>query len=225
MKILAIDTTTEACSVALLGPDGLIERFQVAPREHTSLVLPWVSEVLEEGGVSLPELDAIAVTRGPGSFTGVRIGISVAQGLAAGAGLGLVGVSTLHAMALSVHQQAGVDRVLAALDARMDEIYCAGFDFSGSDPLLVEEQVCAPADWQVGGDGWLGAGPGFERYPQLITTLGDSLSGVFEHAVLPRAAMVAQLARQYLADGHEVLPPERLQPTYLRNRVASKPRS
>ena len=102
LKILAVDTATEACSAALLVGDKVFSRWEEAPRDHTRKILPMVQAVLEDAGISLSDLDAIAFGRGPGSFTGVRIGIGVAQGLAFGAGVPLIGISTLAAMAQEI---------------------------------------------------------------------------------------------------------------------------
>jgi len=222
MLILAIETATDACSVALADGATVLERFAVAPREHTQRVLPWVDELLAEGGRRLADVDAIAVTRGPGSFTGVRIGISVAQGLAAGAGVGLVGVSTLEVMAHQVRDATGARRVVVALDARMEEIYVGAWTFDGAPTPAVSERVAAPDELELPGTGWVAAGPGFERYARLSDRLGDRLDRVLDEPVHPRAGSVARLARAALAEG--VAPaPEALEPAYLRDRVARKP--
>lgn len=118
-RILAIDTATEACSVALLNHQQQLACFELCAREHTQRILPLVQQLLQEGGVALNELDALAFGRGPGSFTGVRIGIGIAQGLALGAGIPLIGISTLKTMAQSAWRRQGATRVLAAIDARM----------------------------------------------------------------------------------------------------------
>lgn len=119
MRILAIDTATEACSAALWNDGTLSAHFEICPREHTQRILPLVQEVLAESGTTLTELDALAFGRGPGSFTGVRIGIGIAQGLALGSELPMIGVSTLATMAQGAWRKTGATRVLAAIDARM----------------------------------------------------------------------------------------------------------
>ena len=127
MRILAIDTATEACSAALWNDGTLSAHFEICPREHTQRILPLVQDVLNESGTLLTELDALAFGRGPGSFTGVRIGIGIAQGLALGAGLPMIGVSTLATMAQGAWRKNGATRVLAAIDARMGEVYWAEY--------------------------------------------------------------------------------------------------
>src|SRR5690606_15725797 len=127
MRILAIDTATEACSVALLHNDTTHAHFELCPREHTQRILPLVQQILNENDVALRDLDALAFGRGPGSFTGVRIGIGIAQGLALGAELPMIGVSTLATMAQGAYRKTGATRVLAAIDARMGEVYWAQY--------------------------------------------------------------------------------------------------
>ncbi|MFA0231771.1 tRNA (adenosine(37)-N6)-threonylcarbamoyltransferase complex dimerization subunit type 1 TsaB, partial [Vibrio sp. 10N.261.45.A7] len=126
-KILAVDTATENCSVALVIGDQVFARSEEAPRDHTKKILPMVDEVLKEANVALTDLDAIAFGQGPGSFTGVRIGIGIAQGLAFGADLPMIGVSTLAAMAQGSYRKFGETHVATAIDARMSEVYWARY--------------------------------------------------------------------------------------------------
>lgn len=123
MRILAIDTATEACSVALWNDGTVNAHFELCPREHTQRILPMVQDILTTSGTSLTDINALAYGRGPGSFTGVRIGIGIAQGLALGAELPMIGVSTLMTMAQGAWRKNGATRVLAAIDARMGEVY------------------------------------------------------------------------------------------------------
>jgi len=122
MKILAIETASESCSVALSLDGVLRERSSLAPRGHAERLLPWVQELLAEAGIALQDLDAVAFSRGPGSFTSLRIGIGVAQGLAWGAGLPVVPVSSLRSAAQAAVAH-GVQAAMVALDARMDEVF------------------------------------------------------------------------------------------------------
>ncbi|STF66969.1 protease YeaZ [Escherichia coli] len=127
MRILAIDTATEACSVALWNDGTVSAHFELCPREHTQRILPMVQDILTTSGTSLTDINALAYGRGPGSFTGVRIGIGIAQGLALGAELPMIGVSTLMTMAQGAWRKNGATRVLAAIDARMGEVYWAEY--------------------------------------------------------------------------------------------------
>src|SRR5688572_14346005 len=150
MRLLAIDTATERCSVALRVEARTIERSIELPRGHADLVLPMVDEVLKEGGLKLRDLDGIAYGRGPGAFTGVRIAVGVVQGLAFGANLPTVGISNLAAVAQQVARES--DRVLACMDARMQELYWAMFRVDGGSglvELLGDESLSAPATLAV----------------------------------------------------------------------------
>src|SRR6476659_5161 len=142
MKLLAFETATEACSVALWIDGDIHERFELAPRRHAELALPWAQALLSECGVARSQLDAIAVGRGPGAFTGVRLAVALAQGIALALDRPVVPVSTLAALAM----QAQGERILAAIDARMGEIYVAAFRRDGHSVIPAsDEVVIAPA--------------------------------------------------------------------------------
>ena len=176
-KILAVDTATENCSVALMIGDDVISRCEYAPREHTTKILPMIDAVLADAGIKLKQLDALAYGRGPGSFTGVRIGIGIAQGLAFGANLPMIGVSTLAAMAQGSFRLHQAEHVLTAIDARMGELYWAQYQrkTDGDWLLLGNEQVIAPdvllANVQADQNTWLTAGTGWEDYPVPLSQL------------------------------------------------------
>lgn len=218
MKLLAFETATEACSVALWVDGEVLERFEIAPRRHTELVLPWAEALLQEAGIARQQLDAIAVGRGPGAFTGVRLAVAIAQGVALALDRPVVPVSTLAALALPAKASGPV---LAAIDARMGEVYWGAFAPHGDDlqPLMAEcvvkpEAVAIPA-----GGTWWGMGTGFAAVEgALVRHLGGQLRGSDANA-LPHAASVARLAALAYARGGAV-PPERLEPAYLRNDVA-----
>lgn len=216
MKLLAFETSTEACSVALWLDGEVRERHERAPRRHAELALPWAEALLAEAGVAKSALDAIAVGRGPGAFTGVRLGIALAQGIALALERPVVPVSTLLALAAPV---AG-DRVIAAIDARMGEVYLGAF--LRDDGLLVglqPEAVGDPAAITLPeGGGWHGAGTGFAAGDgALRTRLGERLVAA-DASALPRAADVARLGVSLFE--REAVPPERLEPAYLRDNVA-----
>ncbi|MTH47166.1 tRNA (adenosine(37)-N6)-threonylcarbamoyltransferase complex dimerization subunit type 1 TsaB [Intestinirhabdus alba] len=225
MRILAIDTATEACSVALWNDGKTHAHFELCPREHTQRILPMVQAILADGGVALSDVDALAYGRGPGSFTGVRIGIGIAQGLALGAGLPTIGVSTLATMAEGAWRKSGATRVLAAIDARMGEVYWAEYqrDESGdwhgeeSEAVLKPEQVAARLR-QLAGE-WFTVGTGWSAWPELGKESGLMLrdGGV----QLPAAEDMLPIARLLLAAGKTVAV-EHAEPVYLRNEVAWK---
>ncbi|MDX3774425.1 tRNA (adenosine(37)-N6)-threonylcarbamoyltransferase complex dimerization subunit type 1 TsaB [Chromatiaceae bacterium AAb-1] len=147
MKLLALDTSTEACSVALHYQGQLLTHDEVCPQQHSKRILPMIDQLLAEAQISLSQLDGIVFGRGPGSFTGVRIGTGVTQGLAFGADLPVYGVSTLAAMAQAAKRLHGASSVIAAIDARMAEVYIGAFsaDADGIMQPLNKEQAVKPA--------------------------------------------------------------------------------
>ena len=228
MRILALDTATESCSVALLIGRRLIAREQRLDHGHAEHILPMADELLREADVSLGALSAIAFGRGPGSFTGVRLAASVAQGLAFGAGLPVVPISDLRALAQRVMElDAAVTRVLVCNDARMHEVYWGCFErpaAGGFAAAVQDEQVgkpaavTLPASWSGTKRAVHAAGSGFAAYPELRSALAAHLDRVHE-ALLPRAAEIARLAGPEVASGR-VLPAEQALPVYLRDDVA-----
>ncbi|QNN45825.1 tRNA (adenosine(37)-N6)-threonylcarbamoyltransferase complex dimerization subunit type 1 TsaB [Thermomonas brevis] len=216
-RLLAFETSTEACSVAVYVDGQVHERFGIAPRRHTELALPWADEVLAEAGVVRSQLDAIAVGRGPGAFTGVRLAIAIAQGIALALDRPVLPVSTLAALAM----RAGGERRIAAIDARMGEVYLGAFARDGDGLVALSDEVVVKPDAAVvpDGDGWHGAGTGFAAAEgALQARLAGRLAAVDAEA-LPHAADVARLAAPAFARG-EVLAAERVEPAYLRNDVA-----
>ncbi|MFC3853632.1 tRNA (adenosine(37)-N6)-threonylcarbamoyltransferase complex dimerization subunit type 1 TsaB [Salinispirillum marinum] len=219
-RILAIDTTTEACSVALsLDGHEVAECFEIATRTHTQRLLPMVDEVLKAADVALASLDGIACTRGPGSFTGIRVGVSAAQGLAFAAGLPVLPLSTLAVLAWQgAELQPEKERWQVVMDARMGEVYCAAFSAPDKGFRLLEgEALLPPADLTVWTDlasGRIGSG---WALPELAVT-SDVIT---EEAGLPTAAAAARLADFLLTrDGTSLWQPaEALQPLYLRDQV------
>lgn len=217
MKLLAFETATEACSVALWIDGAIIERFELAPRRHAELSLPWAQQLLEEAGITRSQLDVVAVGRGPGAFTGVRLAIALAQGIAMALDKPVVAVSTLAALAM---QSAG-ERTLAAIDARMGEIYIGAFERKGDAQVATSsETVVRPDAAAIPESGsWVGVGTGFAAVEgALASRLGDRLSSI-DAAALPHAADVARLAAAAFLRG-EAVAPDRVEPAYLRNDVA-----
>lgn len=218
MKLLAFETATEACSVAVWVDGEVRERFEVAPRRHAELALPWAEALLAEAGVARSQLDAIAVGRGPGAFTGVRLAIALAQGIALALDRPVLPVSTLATLAL----QAPHGKVLAAIDARMGEVYAATFLREGDGVVATgSERVLSPSDVGLPDDSgdWQGVGTGFDAVDAALRVrLGTRFAGI-DATALPRAADTARLAVAAFARG-EAVAPERLEPAYLRDNVA-----
>ncbi|KEA65515.1 TsaB protein, required for threonylcarbamoyladenosine (t(6)A) formation in tRNA [Marinobacterium lacunae] len=216
-RILALDTSTDACSVALNIDGEIFHEFVIEPRRHTHLLLPMVERLIGQAGVALNSLDAIAFGRGPGSFAGIRIATGAAQGLALGAGIPLLPISTLEAMAVSAKALgSGHSRVLTALDARMDEVYWGAFDITEALPrALMEESVRSPADAEApeAGD-WLAVGSGWRYAEQMPQVLRDQVV-VMNVDICPDARDMLTLAEHQLAQGG-ALAPEQALPVYLR---------
>jgi tRNA threonylcarbamoyladenosine biosynthesis protein TsaB len=220
VRVLALDAATEACSVALLDGNGIIARFEEHRRADATGLLGMVDEVLAEAGISLTGLDGIAAGVGPGAFTGVRITVSVAQGLAFGAGLRVAPVSTLEALALQVMR--GEPRhALACLDARMGEVYWGCFTADAARGLLATSgaRVGPASTVSLPGAGrHHGIGRGFAAYPALAMIAGVELDPL-DRLALPNAREIARLGRLRLLAG-EGLDPADLAPMYLRDKVA-----
>ncbi len=221
MKLLAIDTTEDACSAALSIDGTTVERFELAPRRHSELILPMMDGLLADAGIPLGALDALAYARGPGSFTGLRIAASIVQGVAFGADLPVVPVSSLQALAQGCAVAHGVEAVLAALDARMGEVYWGAFRRGDGGILRPagDETVCAPADVPLPeGGGWSAAGSGWQTYADVLGARCDLNGEPFAGAQV-HAAAVAQLAVVLYAEGQSVGAEQAL-PVYLRDQVA-----
>ena len=227
VRLLAIETSTPACSAALWVDGEVLERYALAPRQHAALMLPMIESLLLEAGITVPQLDAIAFGCGPGSFTGVRIAASVVQGIAFAAGLPVVPVSTLAALAQGGMRLTGGRQVMAALDARKAEVYWGCYTDAGSGTVVLQgnECVCAPAAVSCpDGKDWVGVGSGWEAYgDDLMKRVGEQVIRVLPDFE-PRAADVAQLGSHDFRQG-KALSPEAAVPVYLRNNVAEVKKS
>jgi tRNA threonylcarbamoyladenosine biosynthesis protein TsaB len=220
MRLLALDTSTEACSAALLLDGAVSLRFALTERGHAELILPMIEELLAEAGMTLAALDGLAFGRGPGGFTGLRIAAGVAQGLAFGAGLPVAPVSSLAAVAEQVAANTG-ERILVCNDARMGEVYWAAYAplAAGGIEAVTGEFVAPPARVADSVPRLLhAAGNGLARYPELSTRLESS--GLRLHdGLYPRADAVARLGAIELAAGRFVAAEQAL-PIYVRDDVA-----
>ena len=224
MNILALDTATENCSAALWQDGRLSACEELLARGHAERILPMVDELLREAGVELAAVDAIAFGRGPGAFTGVRLAASVTQGLAFGAGLPVVPVSDLAALAQRVLDgEPAAERVLVCNDARMQELYWGCFErqadglaaASGAEHVGGMDSIVLPGTWP---DRVHAVGSGFAAFPPLAATLGTALTRVHE-GLWPRAGEIARLAVPLVRSG-AVLPAADALPVYLRDEVA-----
>lgn len=216
MLILALETSTELGSCALWRDGSVLEKRCPVGRSHSETLLPLVRELLAEAGTTLGKLDAIAFGAGPGAFTGLRVACGAAQGLAVAAGLPLLPVTSLEAVAW----QAGDGDVLALLDARMGEIYAGAYHVVGGDCRLHGAiRVLAPADLDLSGTaGWRASGNAVAAYPGLQEALVAAGVAVLP-TILPTAAAVAQLAAPRVARG-EGIDAALAAPLYIRDKVA-----
>jgi len=217
MKLLVLDTSTEWCSAALWLDGHIQARRILAEQRHSSLLLPMVDDLLRESAVTLRQLDGIAYGAGPGSFTGLRIACAVTQGLALGADLPVVGVSTLE----SIAEQAGAGQVLTVLDARMAEVYWAAYRREGVDWHTVSEpRLALPESVAVpeGGD-WVGAGNGFVALGNVLRPRLAARLARIDDTLMPDAAAMAPLAARAFERG-EGQDAALAAPIYLRDKVA-----
>ncbi len=221
MRLLAIETSSEACSVALQDSEVIREQHRIEPREHTRILLPMIRQLLDESGLAAKDLDAVVLGNGPGSFIGMRISASVAQGLCFGAGLPLVPVSSLAAIAAEVIESEGADKIAVAQDARMNEVYFATYAAnSGGLPVLLDSEAIVSVDRPdlLPGTGWTVAGGGWQRYPQLAAN-GAAAIAVTSNIWHPRARCLLNIGTAAYQQGQSI-DAARLQPAYLRTKVA-----
>jgi tRNA threonylcarbamoyladenosine biosynthesis protein TsaB len=219
LNLLAFDTSTEFLSIAIVRGEMQFSFDILAGQSHSQLILPEIQQLLTSANMQLSDLNGLVFGAGPGSFTGVRIAAGVAQGLAYGANLPVVGVCTLMALA----QTSGADRVIACLDARMGEVYHAAYVKEDG----IWQASCEPGLYkpdavpEVVGSGWVGAGSGWKTYAEaLATRYASQLTQVLPE-LLPQAHAMIQLAQPAFASG-EALNAADAMPIYIRNRVALK---
>ena len=223
MKLLAIDTSTEACSAALYINGIITERYELAPREHTKLILPMIDSLMVEAKIRAQDLDALAFGRGPGSFTSVRIATGIIQGIAFAADLPIVPVSTLAAIAQNSFENTENDCIFTAVDARMNEIYWAVYQRNSENiaELSGQESVGPVANIDCLGLKGFGIGSGWKIYKaELNAKLGDFISDC-DPNYLPKASVIARLG-VYGFNKNQAVPVEQAMPVYLRNKVAKK---
>lgn len=231
MKLLAVETSTDACSAALFIDGRIHEKFELAPRQHTKLILPMIDALMAEAQLKPQQLDAVALSRGPGSFTGVRIATGVAHGIAFGADVPVVLISTLAAIAQGFFNRhadvgGGVSEAavsFTAMDARMDEIFWGVYRRNelGLAAIIGDEAVTPAAEAVFPDMAGVGVGSGWAAHGEtLATRLGKRVLDI-DSQVWPRAACIAQLGAYDFANGLAV-PVEQAMPVYLRDKVAKK---
>ena len=226
MKLLALDTSTDACSVALECDGEVLIDHRMAPQKHAQILLPMIDALLATAGLKTTDLDGIAFGCGPGSFTGVRIAAATAQGIAFGADIGVIPVSSLQALAQGAVREHGASHALAAFDARMGEVYWGAYamDDGGVVQALQEDCVCPPDSVampvDIGVSNWCLLGSGADQYGDaLIATLGDHVQLQRIADAWPNAQDVLTVAMPVASSG-KFLPAAEALPVYLRNRVA-----
>ncbi len=218
LTILAIDSSTEACSVALKYKHEVLERFEIAPKQHTSLLLPFVDELLAEAGIVLNQLDTIVFTAGPGSFTGLRMTASVVQGLAYAADLPVVPVSTLATIAQGISKQFETSSILVAMDARMQQVYLGGYQVQKHHLVsnVIEDCVVRPEDFELPSmqRKWIGVGSGWKEYEDRFSGVVLEHVELIEEDIYPRASDIIKLAEPKFLAGNTQNAAEAL-PVYL----------
>jgi tRNA threonylcarbamoyladenosine biosynthesis protein TsaB len=243
MKILAIDTSTEACSAALLIDGEITSQYQLAPREHSRLILKIIDKLLSDAKVSVSSLDAVAFGRGPGSFMGLRIAAGVVQGIAFAHDIPVIPISTLKAMAQRAYEQTNIEHVLVAIDARMDEVYWGAYSLvdqqwitDGEECVISPDKIQLPSMLSTQGKNWVAAGTGWGSYVERLLDSVDESGGESEAPnkqfkpaeilvdCFPSAEVIVKLAVKELEAGNTITAAHAI-PVYLRNNVAKKPKA
>jgi len=220
IKILGIETATAACSVAIKIAEQTWMDIQVAPQQQSKLILQMCEQLLQQVNINLADIDIFAFGKGPGSFTGLRIAASVIQGLAFATNKPIVGVSTLQALAQQAYELTKTPRVLALLDARMQEVYCGGYSIASNGIMQAEYPDCVQCPKQItytAIDVCLAVGEGVRTYQQFLQQQWPGMN-ITTDILYPRAEEVVNLAAINMQQGN-VLTPSQAVPVYLRNQV------
>ena len=218
MKRLAIETSSTACSVALSVDGNITDEHVVEPRAHTRILMPMIDRLLRDADLRPAELDAVVLGNGPGSFIGMRIGASVAQGICFAANIDLIPLSSLAAIAAEVFSTSDAERVVVTQDARMNEVYVGTYVLDADHlPQLVGEEYIAPSgDPDLGKEAFVAAGAGWNRYPELLARHEARIAGQSD-IVEPSARYLLEMAD---ASHGTPIRPATLAPAYLRHKVA-----
>ena len=230
VKILALDTATEACSAALYIDGVITSQYQLAPREHSRLILRMLDELLSQAKLKVADLDAIAFGRGPGSFMGLRIAAGVVQGIAFAHELPVIPVSTLKAIAQRAFDETGISNVLSCIDARMDEVYwaaccheAAGWSYIGEECVISPDKLDVQNIMSQRTGSWVAAGTGWANYLDRLLPEGASRPEAILEECFPSAEVIVKLTAEEFKAGNTV-PASQAIPVYLRNDVAKKPK-
>jgi tRNA threonylcarbamoyladenosine biosynthesis protein TsaB len=225
VKLLALDTSTDACSVAVLSGEDFFERHVVEPRAHTKILLPMIRDVLREAALEPSDLDALVLGNGPGSFIGMRISASVAQGICHAAGLSIVPVSSLAAIAAEIMHDSNAENVLIAQDARMSEIYVGRFrrDADGLPVSRGEEEIVPLGIVGDVSPQTVVAGLAWHKYDDLVKANQERIAEV-SLVTVPHARFLLALGQRDFNQGKGISP-EALLPAYIRTKVAEIPRA
>ena len=221
MKILAIDTATEACSVALLVDGSCQEIFEIIPRQHTERVLPMLDSLLKEADISLSQLDSLAFNCGPGSFTGVRVGTSVTQGIAFSNDLPVIPVSSLAALAQQAFRLENKEKVLSTIDARMNEMYWGCYQCENGLMTLLDEEKVSPVTSVEKAGNWHCLGSGWDTFETELKQSESVNITSFTNGCFPHAQDVAILAAKLYQQGKTVSAEDAI-PSYIRDEVTWK---
>lgn len=226
INILAIDTTTDTCSVAIMVNNRLlINRNIITPRSHAQYILPMINTLLMETELNLNQFDALACCRGPGSFTGIRVGIGIAQGLAFGANIPLIGISTLATLAEGAWRETGINQTLTAIDASMGEIYWAQYqrkttgEWLGENTETITNPTLLNTSKEIIGC-WAVAGSGWKTYPKLIQN-NRQLKLISGNNIFPDARDILPIALNNF-NNDRLRHVSLVQPVYLRNKICKK---
>jgi tRNA threonylcarbamoyladenosine biosynthesis protein TsaB len=226
MKLLALDTSSLACSVALEIDGAITDRHEEQAREHTRLIVPMIRDVLAEAAITPADLDAIVLGNGPGSFIGMRIAASVAQGIAFGTGLGIVPVSSLLAVAAAAMDEKGSEFVAVCQDAHMSEVYLGLYGRGEDGPpaataperlhgqTVIAELADAPGRYVAAGFGWV-------RYPALLDANRGYLAAISSECHPAARYLLPGGRRKFELEG--AVEPQDVVPAYLRRSVARIP--
>jgi len=233
MNILALDTATEACSAALYVDGEITAHYQLAPREHSRLILKIIEQLLADAELSVGKLDAIAFGRGPGSFMGLRIAAGVVQGIAFAHDIPVIPISTLKTMAHRAYEQSNNTNVLVAIDARMDEVYWGAYylddvetlqwKVDGEECVISPDKIVLPDRLSSQNKTWVAAGTGWASYSERLLAGGSLILQATLPECFPSAEVMVKLAAVELQAGNTIAPAEAI-PVYLRNDVAKKPK-